>query len=128
MVEQNYEVAVKAGPTTAVDQGIALAPPATDATATTGTAGATQMEAETGSVYREFDPTPGTLGLNVNSPTISVPEAFVTNEPVPSGGSALSYDTSESRGSDPLPAVEMALATIGTLLAIGALVARRRRV
>ena len=120
---RNSDVAVSAAPTTAAaEQGIALIPPAADATATTGASG-TDLMYGTGSVDTALEATPETVNLASEAegfPTVSVPDRFIETQSEP----ATEFYWSDAI--DTMPFLELSLAAIGTLLAIGALIARRR--
>ena len=123
---RNSDVAVKAAPTAAAgEDGIdAFLPPITaDATATTWASVSGQMSDETRGVDAALSPTPGISSSMLQpeaSPTISVQDMFIERQPGPSAEFYGDNDIS------PVPVLELTLAAIGTLLAIGALVARRR--
>ena len=126
---QNNDVAVQSAPADDTQRNAYLIPPSADATTTTGAASAPEADTGTGNTGQALEATPATLameGAPESSPTVSVPEVFVAKQASPSDGQLLGYDQSGSRST--LPAFELVLATIGTLLAVGALVARRRGV
>ena len=128
---QNYNAEVRGDSTVDAQRNIGIAPPAMDATATTGAASAPEADTGTDNAGQALEATPATLameGAPESTPTVSVPEAFVSKQASPSDGQPLGYDQSGSGSRSTLPAFELVFAAIGTLLAVGALVARRRGV
>jgi len=126
---QNNDVAVQSAPADDTQRNAYLIPPSADATTTTGAASDVQADSSTGNAGQALEATPATLameGAPQSSPTVSIPEVFVAKQASPSDGQLLGYDPSSSGSRNTLPAFELVLAAIGTLLAVGALVARRR--